>query len=67
MQQHTSPHAIPDDALEPQVPSVPTAEPTRGGPFGDLSYRQAQALAVTITALFLIVVVVVCNVVASAL
>jgi hypothetical protein len=66
MQPHT-PHAIPDDGLEPQVSPVPAAEPTRGGPFGDLSYRQAQALAVTITALFLIVVVVVCNVVASAL
>jgi hypothetical protein len=66
MQQQTC-HAVPDDGLEPQMFPVPTAESTYEGPLGALSYRQAQALAVTVTALVLFAAVLVCNLVAWAL
>jgi hypothetical protein len=65
MQQHTH-QSIADDGLEPQAFPAPEAEATHRGPFGDLSYGQAQALAVAITAVLLIVAVLVCNLVAWA-
>ena len=65
MPQHEH-HARSDDGLAAQVPQVPEAESAGRGLFGDLSYVQAQVLAVTITAVIMIVAVLACAMIGSA-
>jgi hypothetical protein len=65
MSQHEH-HARADKGLPPQVHRVSAAESTGRGLFGDLSYGQAQVLAVTITAVIMIVAVLACAMIASA-